>query len=131
MAIILDKAETRDGLAIYWFVNSVTNQRVYGIAFDNGLFNIANQELAESLSLSNDIMDSIADQFLNSSLDLTKPVRTRCGYKAYIGCTDMPGDYPIFGYYLIDKWPHLCKWTRDGSVIFGDPESQLDLVQDV
>lgn len=56
MPIILDTTEKRDGLSIYWFVDSKTEKRVYGVCFENGFFNIHNQGIAESMSLANEIL---------------------------------------------------------------------------
>lgn len=61
---VLDKTEKRDGLAVYWCVDETTGKREYGICFENGLFNIANQSIAESLLLALDMASDDIDSLV-------------------------------------------------------------------
>lgn len=62
MPAILDTTEKRDGLSIYWFVDSGTGKRVYGVCFENGFFNIHNQGIAESMSLANEVLSEAVEE---------------------------------------------------------------------
>jgi hypothetical protein len=48
--LFLDTSEIRDGLAVYWLIDEITNKRVCGICFENGILSIHNQGIAEFIA---------------------------------------------------------------------------------
>jgi hypothetical protein len=56
--LLLDRTEKRDGLSIYWIIDDTTDKRVCGVCFEDGILNIHNQGIAESMIFAMNMLEA-------------------------------------------------------------------------